>query len=153
MKTIIAIAFGLLIASSSSIVRAHCEVPCGIYGDEIRFSLLAEHITTIEKAMKQIEELSKAPTATKNHNQIVRWVLNKDKHAEAFQEIVSQYFLHQRIKPIEKSPGQAYAKYIRQLTLAHGLLVHSMNSKQGTDLKQIEILRRLLAEFKAAYSK
>ena len=27
--------------------RAHCEIPCGIYGDDLRFSMLYEDITTI----------------------------------------------------------------------------------------------------------
>jgi len=33
---------------------AHCEIPCGIYGDEARFAAIAEDLTTIEKAMTQI---------------------------------------------------------------------------------------------------
>ena len=39
-------------------VQAHCQIPCGIYGDEMRFQMLEEHITTIEKSMKLIGELS-----------------------------------------------------------------------------------------------
>ncbi|MCK5701941.1 MAG: hypothetical protein KAI29_12345 [Cyclobacteriaceae bacterium] len=26
---------------------AHCEIPCGIYNDELRITLLYEHFTTI----------------------------------------------------------------------------------------------------------
>ena len=40
-----------------SYATAHCEIPCGIYDDEMRFGMMAEHITTIEKSIKQIIEL------------------------------------------------------------------------------------------------
>ena len=42
-----------------SLAYSHCQVPCGIYGDEGRFDAIAEHITTIEKSMKQIEAARK----------------------------------------------------------------------------------------------
>jgi len=32
-----------------SLAYSHCQVPCGIYGDDTRFTLIGEHITTIEK--------------------------------------------------------------------------------------------------------
>ena len=47
---------------------AHCEVPCGIYNDELRIAMLYEHFTTLEKAMTQINELSVAEE--KNFNQM-----------------------------------------------------------------------------------
>jgi nickel superoxide dismutase len=28
---------------------AHCEIPCGIYDDEMRINMVLEHIATIEK--------------------------------------------------------------------------------------------------------
>ena len=58
---------------------AHCEIPCGIYDDELRTKLIAEHSTTIEKSMKQIIELSKANSV--DYNQLSRWVSNKEAHA------------------------------------------------------------------------
>ena len=66
----------LPLSFSISIVNAHCEIPCGIYDDQLRTQLIAEHATTTEKSMKQIMALSKAnPT---NTNQLVRWVTNKE---------------------------------------------------------------------------
>ena len=35
-------------------VYAHCQIPCGIYNDPARFTDMADHITTIEKSMNQI---------------------------------------------------------------------------------------------------
>ncbi len=33
---------------------AHCEIPCGIYDDEMRIKIINEHIVTVEKSMNQI---------------------------------------------------------------------------------------------------
>jgi len=62
-----------------SLAYSHCQMPCGIYDDEARFGSMAENITTIEKAMKEIERLSAEPKP--NMNQIVRWVNTKEQHA------------------------------------------------------------------------
>ncbi|MGQ7869729.1 superoxide dismutase [Ni] [Sunxiuqinia sp. sy24] len=128
---------------------AHCEIPCGIYGDSVRVTLIAEHIETLEKSMNQINELSKA--GDKNYNQLVRWVVNKEEHAKKIQDIVSQYFLHQRIKPVSPSEVEAYAKYTNQLALLHQLLVYSMKAKQSTDLEVIESLKTTLDKFSHSY--
>ncbi len=127
----------------------HCEIPCGIYGDSLRIQQIEEHITTIEKSMNQIKELSDA--ADKNYNQLIRWVTNKEEHAKKIQDIVSQYFLHQRIKPVDPSNTEQYNKYITRLKLLHELLVYAMNAKQTTDLEYIEKLRNTLHQFEDAY--
>ena len=129
--------------------KAHCEIPCGIYADSIRISLINEHITTIEKSMKQIDELSQASTI--NYNQLVRWVNNKEEHAKKIQEIVSQYFLHQRIKIVDQSQEDAYTKYQTHLALLHKMQVYSMKCKQTTDLEFIEKLRTTVSDFEKAY--
>lgn len=128
---------------------AHCEIPCGIYGDSVRITLLYEHIATIEKSMSQIEELSNADDV--NYNMLVRWVVNKEEHASEIQYIVSQYFLHQRIKIKDPTEKEAYKKYVKQLTLLHEMLVFAMKAKQSTDLTFIEKLREALHAFEHAY--
>ncbi len=128
---------------------AHCEVPCGIYNDQLRVQLLLEHFTTIEKAMKQINTLSKAESV--NYNQLVRWINTKEEHANKIQHIVFQYFMTQRIKVKQPENPTAYNKYIRQLTLAHKMLVAAMKTKQTTEVKHIETLRKTLHEFTEAY--
>lgn len=129
--------------------KAHCEIPCGIYEDTLRIELIKEHITTIEKSMKMIIELSKEEVP--DYNQIVRWVTNKEDHANKLQEIVSRYFLHQRIKPTSPENKELYAKYIERLTLLHELLVYSMKAKQSTDLSLIETLNQKINLFEKAY--
>ena len=130
-------------------VSAHCEVPCGIYHDELRIEMIKEHIQTIEKAMNQINEIENSKTI--NYNQLVRWVNTKEKHAELIQEIADQYFLTQRVKFAEPSEKEKYTKYIEQLTYLHQLIVYSMKTKQSTDLKQVDNLRNALTKFEEAY--
>lgn len=125
-----------------SYALAHCEIPCGIYDDNMRVKMIAEHVTTIEKAMKQIAELSGKKPA--NHNQIARWVVNKEHHANELQHIVTQYFMTQRIKLDAK-------QYEQKLTLLHKMLVYAMKCKQTTDLSHIATLRSLLKEFEGLY--
>ena len=128
---------------------AHCEIPCGIYADSVRITLIKEHITTIEKSMNQISEISQS--SKPNYNQLIRWVNNKEEHAMKIQEIVSQYFLHQRIKIVDESQKEAYEKYQTHLGLLHKMLVYSMKCKQTTDLKFIQNLRTTVADFEKAY--
>jgi len=139
----------LLLSGATSVVLSHCEIPCGIYGDPGRLDLMAEHITTIEKSMKQIQNLSAA--GDKNYNQLVRWVGNKEQHADAFSDIITQYFMKQRIKPAPQSDAKAYKDYVHKLTLLHQMMVTSMKCKQTTDLDYVAQLRGALAEFRVAY--
>lgn len=123
-------------------LAAHCEIPCGIYDDEMRANMIAEHATTIEKAMGQISELSDQSPV--NYNQLVRWVTNKEHHATEIQQIVSQYFLTQRIKP----DADQYAK---KLEVLHKMLLAAMKCKQTIDLSNVAELRSLLKEFEVLY--
>ncbi|MDY6988645.1 MAG: superoxide dismutase [Ni] [Thermodesulfobacteriota bacterium] len=126
----------------ASYAWAHCEIPCGIYDDEMRIDMIAEHITTIEKSMKQIVELGGQKPM--NHNQLSRWVMNKEHHANELQHIVTQYFMTQRIK-------LDTGKYTEKLASLHKLLVYSMKCKQTTDLSHIDTLRSVLKEFQGLY--
>jgi len=132
-----------------SLAYSHCQVPCGIYGDEGRFDAIAEHITTIEKSMKQIEALSAEQKP--NMNQLVRWVNNKDHHADELSHIVTYYFMAQRVKLPAEGDTKAYNEYVKKLTLLHRMLVYSMKAKQTTDLANVEKLRSSLDEFHKVY--
>ena len=128
-----------------TLASAHCEVPCGIFDDALRIEMLREHVTTIEKAMNQIQSLSaeEAP----DYNQLVRWVTTKEDHADEFQHVVSQYFLHQRVKPSSADD----AAYVQKLTLLHQLLVGAMKTKQTSDPSQLGQLRDLIDAFAESY--
>ena len=121
---------------------AHCEIPCGIYDDEMRINMITEHITTIEKSVKNILKLE--DTKPFNSNQLTRWIMNKEHHANELQKIVTQYFMTQRIKLDTEN-------YVKKLTVLHKMLVYAMKCKQTTDLAHIDTLRALLKEFHALY--
>jgi nickel superoxide dismutase len=133
-----------------SLAYSHCQIPCGIYDDEMRFNMISEHITTIEKSMKLIEELTNQDEV--NANQIVRWVNNKEAHADELSQIITHYFMAQRIKIAAEGNVQEYGKYVRKLTLLHEMLVTTMKAKQTTDLENVAKLRTLLKRFHDAYT-
>ena len=129
----------LLLAAGAA---AHCEIPCGIYDDEARIAMLLEHVATIEKSMNQISIIEK--DKEHNANQLVRWVMNKEKHATELQEIVTQYFMTQRIKFDTKA-------YDKKLALLHQMLVYAMKCKQTRDLAHTAKLTGVIKEFKQLY--
>ncbi|NKB68045.1 MAG: superoxide dismutase [Candidatus Latescibacteria bacterium] len=146
----IAVLSAICLLVSNVSLWAHCEIPCGIYGDEQRLEALKENITTIEKSMRQIGELS---GDSNNINQVVRWVDNKENHADQIREIVTQYFMTQRVKIPAADDAQAQKSYTKQLALLHQMMVYAMKCKQTTDLAYVEKLRGLLGEFRQVYGK
>ncbi len=131
-----------MVALGAAKVGAHCEIPCGIYDDQLRADLIAEHSSTIEKSMKKIVELSKQNPV--NYNQLVRWISNKEKHADEIQHLVTQYFMTQRLKPDAK-------KYSEKLAVLHKMLIYAMKCKQSTDAGHVSTLRSLTKEFEILY--
>jgi len=149
MKKILAtllVLAGLTIASLN--LSAHCQVPCGIYADDVVFGELMTDVQTIQKAMAQIKELSEDPA--KNANQLVRWVNNKESHAQNIQDTMSAYFLAQRIKLAQKeSDPEGYAGLVG---LAHQITVLAMKCKQTGDTANAEALLDALHAFQKAYT-
>ena len=139
----------VVVLLSSVSLSAHCQVPCGIYADDVVFGELETDIQTIEKAMNQINALSE--DVAKNPQMLVRWVNNKEAHAQNIQETMSSYFLAQRIKlSLHDSDPEAYAE---QVGLAHKITVLAMKCKQTTDLKNVAALHDALHAFQEAYAK
>jgi len=121
---------------------AHCQIPCGIYDDHARIAMMEESVATIEKAMTEIAKLP--ADSPQNINQLVRWVSNKDEYADKLTEIVTHYFLAQRIKPDAEN-------YEAKLKVLHGMMISAMKCKQTVDLKNVEDLKTLIHEFEKLY--
>ena len=138
------ILFALILTAGALRTSAHCQIPCGIYDDEARIQSMEEHVTTIEKSMNELSKVSL--DSPQNINQSVRWVNNKEEHADKLTEIVTYYFLSQRIKASE--PAE---KYAAELKLLHGMMVASMKCKQTVDLKYVEELKTLIHKFEHIY--
>lgn len=123
-------------------LAAHCEIPCGIYDDQMRANLIYEHTVTIEKSMKKIAALSKEKPV--NYNQLVRWISNKEEHATKIHQIISQYFMTQRLRPDAQ-------KYPDKLSVLHKMLLAAMKCKQSIDIANVQALRSLLKKFEITY--
>ena len=134
---------------TSAVPAAHCQVPCGIYTDKMRIDMLMEDCATIEKAMVQLAE---APDTAQARQQFVRWVTTKEAHAQNVQDVVAQYWLAQRIKPLtEGSTAEENAKYFAQLSNLHHITVHAMKCKQGLDTSSVKSLRESAKAFSESY--
>ena len=123
-------------------VYAHCQVPCGVYTDEMRFQMIEEDLQTIEKAMTKITELSSAEKP--DYALITRWTNTKEEHASKIQTIVSEYFMTQRIK----ADASQYVEKIRNL---HAMLISAMKCKQTVDPANVVESRRLAKTFHDLY--
>lgn len=123
---------------------AHCQVPCGIYGDPARFEALLEDARTIEKAIGQINELAGTHDAQGN-NQLVRWIMTKETHASNIQKVIGDYFMAQRIKADDP-------KYVEKLTAAHKVIVAAMKTKQTVDAANAKVLVESIMKFEMAYT-
>ncbi len=130
---------------STNWLSAHCQVPCGVYGDSARFTQMLEDQTTIAKAIAQINDLAGKKDG-KSANQLARWVSTKEDHANKIQKIIAEYFLTQRIK----SSSDNYADLLKG---AHGVMVAAMKCKQGTDPKSADVLKSAIESFQGVYNK
>jgi hypothetical protein len=92
--------------------------------------------------MKLIGELS--ADLGKNANQLTRWVMNKENHADEMASIVTKYFLQQRLKLDDP-------QWAAKVKPCHEILFYSMKAKQTTDPANVEKLRAAVKALKAAY--
>lgn len=124
-------------------LSAHCQIPCGIYDDHARIEAMLEDVQTVKKAVKQIQELASKSDA-QSENQRVRWIMNKEKHAQYIIAIISDYFLTQRIKPSQKD-------YTERLIKHHAVILAAMKVKQNVDIKYINELETAVKALEKYY--
>ena len=127
--------------------KPHCQVPCGIYGDQLRFEMMLEDTKTIAKAIAQINEFAASAGEGMNGtsvNQVSRWVMAKEDHATKIQDTMGAYFFAQRIK-------SDHADYTGQLASAHRVIVAAMKCKQAADPATADALKASILEFYKAY--
>ena len=122
---IILVVAGLML--SAPIANAHCQVPCGIFDDHMRVDGMLEDAETIAKAARLINELS-GKTDPQSTQQLVRWVMNKESHAQKIIETISDYYLTQRVKTDMDD-------YEDRLIKHHAVMIMAMKAKQQTTEK------------------
>ncbi|MCH9634586.1 MAG: hypothetical protein S4CHLAM7_13390 [Chlamydiae bacterium] len=126
----------------STALHAHCQLPCGIYHDDLEFQQLEECIQTLHRANKGI--LINDLTTPLGDNQMVRCVNLKDQYADKVSHIFSFYFLQQRIQ-------QNQPNTIKLLTLSHQILQTAMKVKQTVDQSVVSDLQSQILKFKEIY--
>ena len=136
-----------LIFILSTQLYAHCQIPCGVYDDTMRIKMIEEHTLTILKSMNYIEANQ---NDLKNQNQVTRWIINKEEHAQEIQKIVSEYFLTQRIKLKDDSKKNKDI-YHERLEALHTIMLDAMKCKQTTDTKNTTSLLENLNKFVNLY--
>ena len=138
----------LLLASGFLMLQqahAHCQVPCGIYDDHARVQSMLEDAATVTKAAKMINDLAGKNDA-QSLNQITRWVMNKETHAQKIISTISDYFLTQRVKASQED-------YTERLVKHHSVIVAAMQAKQNADGKFAMELTKAIEALAAYYPK
>lgn len=132
---------GLTFGTTSA--QAHCQLPCGIFDDHARVQAMLEDTVTIKKSARLICELADK-TDSRSQNQLVRWVMTKEQHAQNIITTISDYFLAQRVK-------SSQADYNERLVKHHEVMVAAMKAKQNTDKEYAETLKKAIEALLAYY--
>lgn len=120
-------------------LQAHCQLPCGIYHDDMVFDQIDQYAETMYKGISILNE-SKIRTAH-DHNEVIRWVLEKEKESNEIANLITVFFLQQKIKPGEPSTA-------KRLESAHKLLFLLVAIKQNTDLRFVKEFTEEWEKFK-----
>ncbi len=144
------LALAIMFAAGAKTANAHCQIPCGIYDHHARVAMMLEDVGTIEKSVKNIIALS-GKTDPASRNQLVRWVNNKELHAQKIQDTISAYFLAQVVKPADPEDKKEYEKYLQKLADHHAVIVAAMITKQNANLEKVEELRKAVMKLESYY--
>mmetsp|Transcript_4413 Transcript_4413/g.14148 ORF Transcript_4413/g.14148 Transcript_4413/m.14148 type:complete len:157 (-) Transcript_4413:92-562(-) len=127
--------------------RFHCQVPCGIFTDDLRVRGIKEDAQTIRKAVVQISELHAASTLQDVH-QLGRWINTKEEHATKIMSVIGDYFLAQKVKKEMLSEGE----YKEVLVAHHAVMVAAMKTKQSVELAPVDALDAAIAAMEPIYT-
>ena len=138
MNSIVKILLSAMSAALMSLLfvpnaMAHCQIPCGIYDDHAQVASMRQDVATIHKAVDMIVGLA-GKTDPQSQNQLVRWVMNKEQHAQNIIDSISDYFLTQRVKASQED-------YAERLQKHHAVIVAAMRAKQNADPEVVDELK------------
>lgn len=123
-------------------LSAHCQMPCGIYHDDMVFDQVDQYIETMVKGITVMQE---SPFATtRERNEFIRWVMTKDHQSDEIAQLITAYFLQQKIKPDESDSD-------KRLKAAHKLLFLIVQIKQNVDIAIVKQFYEVWEEFKLMF--
>lgn len=141
MKRIALFAASWMLLSQSNL-SAHCQMPCGIYHDDMVYDQIDQYVETVYKGITVLNE-SKF-TTPKERNEFVRWVNEKETSSNEAANLITVYFLQQKIKPGEDDT-------VKRITSAHKLLFLLVAIKQNTDLEYVKQFNEEWEKFKLMF--
>lgn len=144
LTTTLLAASALLLVQAPWNLLAHCQVPCGIYGDQLRFEAMLEDQKTIAKAGTELAKHAGEAMTALSANQMARWAVTKEEHAQKIQDTIAAYFMAQRIKADDP-------QYSAKLTAAHMVMTAAMKTKQDPSAEVAEALKSAIFDFYRAY--
>lgn len=120
----------------------HCQLPCGIYHDDLRFASLEEDVQTLSKAIVEIK--ANGGGSPLENNQLVRSVNLKDEYSDKIAQTITFYFLQQRLTPNQENLDPL-------LRSAFNILVLARKVKASVDPNLISQLQEQITQFKKLY--
>lgn len=123
-------------------LTAHCQMPCGIYHDDVVYDLIDQYVETMYKGISVLNN-SKFSTV-KEKNEFVRWVYEKETSSDQMAKLITEYFLQQKIKVGEQDTP-------KRLLAAHKLLFMLVTIKQNVDLDFIKDFSNEWDQFKLMF--
>ena len=113
---------------------------------------MKEDAATIRKAMAQINTLREddgTPEWAQSLNQLTRWVMTKEEHADKIIDRAAHYMLAQRVK---EASFPRKEDYHLALELHHKLMQAAMKSKQSVKSEVADALDHAVADVGAMYT-
>ncbi len=123
-------------------LSAHCQMPCGIYHDDMVYDLIDQYVETMYKGISVIN--NNKFTTPKEKNEFIRWVMEKDKASDQMAKLITEYFLQQKIKAGEDDT-------VKRLVSAHQLLFLLVAIKQNTNLELVKTFSTEWDKFKLMF--
>ncbi len=125
-----------------SLIFSHCQMPCGIYHDDMVFDQIDQYIETTAKGITILQD-SKFST-TQNRNEFMRWVMQKENSSNEVANLLVTYFLQQKIKPDEEDTA-------KRVISAHKMLFWLVQIKQSSDLEALNSFYEEWERFKLMF--
>lgn len=123
-------------------LSGHCQMPCGIYDDQMVYDQINQYYLTMFKGVKALKNNKFQTDEEKNH--FVRWVMTKDRLSDEVAMVITTYFLQQKILPIEDN-----TELLKSL---HRLLFLLVAIKQNVDINIVKDFGKEWEKFKTSFS-
>lgn len=133
------IALSLLAAP---LLHSHCQMPCGIYHDDMVFDQIDQYVETMVKGVTVLSENKNDSCSEKNT--FIRWVIQKENMSNETAQLLTSYFLQQKIKADEDDT-------VKRVCSVHKMLCYLVTIKQTCDMKYVQAFSDEWDKFKLMF--